>query len=212
MRILQFSVNYCNILMRILHFHSSFWSGFGQVDFSVEICIFSWEYCNIWMRIAIFSWEYCNSDCYFGLLVACLRFLDQWNLVILMTILHSRAEQSKAQQSIAQHSTDITAQHSTAQHSTAEHIRAQQNTAELRKAGQHSRAQQSTAEHSTAEHSTARMDKFKSQSYNFLRASRSIAKTGSRWALFWSCFQVEEMLKKWFQRVHKWTPKVDQHR
>ena len=61
MRILQFSVNYCNILMRILHFHSSFWSCFGQVAFSVEICIFFCEYCNIWVRIAIFSWEYCNS-------------------------------------------------------------------------------------------------------------------------------------------------------
>ena len=47
------------------------------------------------------------------------------------------------------------------------------------------------------------------QSYNFLRASRSIAKTGfycgSNGGLK---MRSKKVLKKWFQRVPKWTPKV----
>ena len=51
------------------------------------------------------------------------------------------------------------------------------------------------------------------QSYNFLRASRSIAKTGffcgSKGGLK---MRSKIVSKKWFQRVPKWTPKVDQNR
>ena len=51
------------------------------------------------------------------------------------------------------------------------------------------------------------------QSFNFLRASRSIAKTGffcgSNGGLK---MRSKKVLKKWFQRVPKWTPKVDQNR
>ena len=51
------------------------------------------------------------------------------------------------------------------------------------------------------------------QSYNFLRASRSIAKTGYQGCLKGGLKRrSKKVLKKWFQRVPKWTPKVDQNR
>ena len=51
------------------------------------------------------------------------------------------------------------------------------------------------------------------QSYNFLRASRSIAKTGFR-GVFYGGLKMRSKIvfKKWFQRVPKWTPKVNQNR
>ena len=54
---------------------------------------------------------------------------------------------------------------------------------------------------------------FLHQSYNFLRASRSIAKTGLQDSKNGGLkMRSKKVLKKWFQRVPKWTPKVDQHR
>ena len=51
------------------------------------------------------------------------------------------------------------------------------------------------------------------QSFNFLRASRSIAKTGFRGVFYGGLkMRSKKMLKKCFQRVPKWTPKVDQNR
>ena len=103
---------------------------------------------------------------------------------------------------------------SRAEQSTADHSRAQQSRVEHST----STAQQSTEQHNTAQHSTAQHVWTSSstcmhQSYNFLRASRSIAKTG----LFFgsnggSENEVEKVLKKWFQRVPKWTPKVGKNR
>ena len=51
------------------------------------------------------------------------------------------------------------------------------------------------------------------QSFNFLRASRSIAKTGFR-GVFYGGLKMRSniVLKKWLQRVPNWTPKVDQNR
>ena len=51
------------------------------------------------------------------------------------------------------------------------------------------------------------------QSFNFLRASRSIAKTGFRGVFNGGLkMRSKKVLKKLFQRVPKWTPKVDQNR
>ena len=51
------------------------------------------------------------------------------------------------------------------------------------------------------------------QSFNFLRSSRSIAKTGFL-GVFYRGLKMrwKKVLKKWFQRVPKWTPKVHQNR
>ena len=64
MRILQLSVNYCIILMRILHFHSSFWSGrfFCQnMHILIRILQYLSENCNILMRILqsrLLNWSF----------------------------------------------------------------------------------------------------------------------------------------------------------
>ena len=93
----------------------------------------------------------------------------------------------------------------------------------MRKAGQHSRAKHSTAEHSRAQHSRAQHSTAQHvwtssstcmhQSYNFLRASRSIAKTGFQDSKNGGLkMRSKKVFKKWFQRVPKWTPKVDKNR
>ena len=51
------------------------------------------------------------------------------------------------------------------------------------------------------------------QSFNFLRASRSIAKTGFGFGSNGGLkLRSKKVLKNWFQRVPKWTTKVDQNR
>ena len=54
---------------------------------------------------------------------------------------------------------------------------------------------------------------FLQQSYNFLRASRSIAKTGLYLGFNWGLkMRSKIVLKKCLQRVPKWTPKVGKNR
>ena len=51
------------------------------------------------------------------------------------------------------------------------------------------------------------------QSFNFLRASRSFAKTGLQDSSNGSLKMRSKIVStKWFQRVPKWTPKVDKNR